>query len=111
MTTTSIEEATTWQDCVGDSDAGETGSCADLTAKACCYAEISSNSACLSSDLFVSFAECSIGTECLPLTCSDTTVTVSGSAAGPLSSPLGVARSAATVVMVLTVAIFAIAQV
>lgn len=117
MLTTSIEEATSWQACVNEFEVDEASSCTDLMAKACCFADVSSNSVCLSNDDFLSFAECFVGTDCLPLTCGDTTIvpTTTASGTGCLLSPLGAARrgvaSAASFVMALAIVIVAIVQV
>lgn len=117
VATTTLEEVTSWRECVDEFEVDEAGSCADLTAKACCYAKVSSNSACLSDDDFVSYAKCVVGTDCLPLTCGDTTIasaTTTASGADCHSSPLGEARSgvasAATFVMALAVVIVSMMQ-
>lgn len=114
---TSIDDVGDWQDCVADLDVDGADSCAKQQAMACCYAEVSSNSACLSNEQFLSYADCFIGTDCLPLTCGGTTFysSKSTSGTGRLSSPLDVARSgvasAATLVMALAIMIFTIMQV
>lgn len=122
MLTTSIEEATAWQECFDGYETGEAGGCADLTARICCMIEVSRNDACLTNELFMSYSDCYIGEECLPLPlmCGDATAaasTVEGNGAGRLSSPLlgvvggGGTASAATVVMTMTFAMVAVAWV
>lgn len=117
MATTSIEEAAAWQECFDGSESGEVGSCADLTARACCYIDVSSTNDCLTSTLFESYSACYVGAGCLPLTCDGITVvsTVEGNGTGRLSSPLGVGgggvASVATFVMTLIFAVVAIVQV
>lgn len=119
INTVSVEEADAFQKCVDNFEIDEAGSCTDLMATTCCLAAVSSNSACLGSELFLSYAECFVGTECLPLTCiGSRSVDDNVNGAGRLSSPLGViapngvAASAATAVaMLLATAIVANLQV
>ena len=107
----SWKEEEAWQECVdnfGSSDEGA-GSCTEAVASVCCFAELSTNTACLSDENFLAFTECYAGAGCVPLACGGAEsepASTGGSGAGRLSSPLkvvtdGARPTAAAVAMVL----------
>lgn len=103
MLPTSTAAAEAWQECfegyysTGEGKEEETGSmCAAAMAMTCCNIQVSPNFACLASESFLNYAECYVGTECLPLTCSGVVSAAdldSGASRRLSSSPMGVVGS------------------